>query len=150
MNIYLILKFAHILCAIIALGANITYAVWLQLAKDQPDMTVFALRGIKRIDDWVANPAYFLALATGHAMIVLTEMPMTTTWIWLGNALFILQGLLALPFYTPLLKKQIVVAETAGVDSEEFRLLERRANPLGWALTGLGVAIVVVMVWKPQ
>ncbi|MBD1207062.1 MAG: DUF2269 family protein [Ignavibacteria bacterium] len=149
MEYYLYLKLAHIFCAIIALGANMTYGVWLTLAKKQPEATVFALRGIKRVDDWVANPAYFGALITGHIMIVVADIPFTTTWVWLANALFIAQGLLALPFYTPLVKKQITVAETKGVDSEEFRRLERRANPLGWLLVALGLAIVVVMVFKP-
>lgn len=150
MNTYFFLKLVHILCAIIALGANITYAMWLQLAKREPEMTIFALRGIKRIDDWVANPAYFLALGTGHLMIFLLDLPLTTTWVWLANALFILQGALALPLYTPLVKKQIRIAETHGIESEEFRRLERRANFLGWVLTLLGVAIVVLMVLKPQ
>lgn len=149
MKYYLYLKLAHILCAIIALGANITYAMWLTLAKKQPESTLVILRGIKRVDDWIANPAYFGALITGHIMIVVADIPFTTTWVWLANGLFILQGLLALPFYTPLVKKQIAVGETQGIDSEEFRRLERRANPLGWSLTALGLAIVAVMVFKP-
>lgn len=126
-----------------------TYGVWLALAKQHPEATIFALRGIKRVDDRVANPAYFGALITGHIMIVVADIPITTTWVWLANVLFIVQGLVALPFYTPLVKKQIAVAETEGIHSEEFRRLERRANPLGWALLALGVAILVVMVFKP-
>lgn len=149
MEYYLYLKLVHISCAIIAIGANMTYGVWITLAKQQPESTVFALRGIKRVDDRVANPAYFGALITGHIMIVVADIPFTTTWVWLANALFIAQGLLALPFYTPLVKKQIAVAETEGINSEEFKHLERRANPLGWALLALGVAILVVMVFKP-
>jgi uncharacterized membrane protein len=150
MNGYLILKLAHIFCAIIAVGANMSYALWLTLGKMNPEHTLFALRGIKRLDDWIANPAYFLALATGHVMLFVGDISITTPWVLLGEVLFVLQGVIALPFYTPTLRKQIAAAEQFGLQSAEFRALESRATILGVTLNILAVAIVAVMVFKPS
>ena len=65
---YLILKWIHVLAAITALGANITYGVWIGRAGGQPETLAFALRGVKFIDDRIANPAYGLLLVTGLGM----------------------------------------------------------------------------------
>jgi uncharacterized membrane protein len=66
---YLTLKLLHILLAITALGANLTYGVWIARSKMQPEFATFALRGVKFIDDRIANPSYLLLLPTGAAMV---------------------------------------------------------------------------------
>ena len=40
----LIVKYIHILAAIIAVGFNISYAVWIVRARRNPEHTAFALR----------------------------------------------------------------------------------------------------------
>ena len=57
MNAYLILKWVHMLMAIAALGTNLTYGVWLTRAARESQHLGFALRGIKILDDRIANPA---------------------------------------------------------------------------------------------
>ncbi len=150
MNTYLLLKLTHILCAIVAVGANMSYALWLMVGKMNPQHQLFALKGIKRLDDWVANPAYILALITGHIMLFVGEIPITTPWVMAGEILFIAQGVIAFPFYTPTLRKQIAAGEAHGLDSEEFRRLDRKGTALGMTLNILAVVIVAVMVLKPQ
>jgi uncharacterized membrane protein len=150
MNTYLLLKLTHIFCAIIAVGANMSYALWLTVGKMNPQHQLFALKGIKRLDDWVANPAYILALITGHIMLFVADIPMTTPWVLAGEILFVAQGLIAFPLYTPTLRKQIAAGESLGLDSEEFRRLDRKGTILGITLNILAVLIVVVMVLKPQ
>ena len=59
---YEILKFLHVLLAIVAVGFNATYAVWLARAAKEPEHEAFALRGVKFLDDRIANPAYALLL----------------------------------------------------------------------------------------
>ncbi len=51
------IKTLHIFFAIVAVGANITYSVWVARAAREPEHTGYALRGIKFIDDRIANPA---------------------------------------------------------------------------------------------
>jgi hypothetical protein len=52
-----IVKFFHILLVITAFGANITYGVWQARGAIDPAHESFALRGVKFLDDRVANPA---------------------------------------------------------------------------------------------
>src|SRR3979411_1603513 len=56
--LYLIVKYIHILAAIVAVGLNISYAIWILRAQREPAHTGFALKGIKFLDDRIANPAY--------------------------------------------------------------------------------------------
>lgn len=149
MDFYLPLKLVHILCAIVAVGANMSYGVWQTIGKKNPQYTLFVLKGVKRLDDWIANPAYILALITGHIMLFIGEIPITTPWVMLGEGLFIAQGIIAFPFYTPALRKQIEVGERFGLESDEFRRLDKRAAILGAILNLLAIAIVAVMVLKP-
>lgn len=48
---FLLLKWLHILSAIAAVGANITYGIWLRRASPKPEVLPFTLRTIKLIDD---------------------------------------------------------------------------------------------------
>src|SRR2546428_99754 len=59
MSLFVLLKFLHVLLAIIAVGFNATYGVWLaRVAREPVPTQSFVLKGIKRLDDWFANPAY--------------------------------------------------------------------------------------------
>jgi hypothetical protein len=57
-SFYVLLKFIHIASAIVAVGSNITYGVWNARAGSDPSHAGFALKGVKFIDDRIANPAY--------------------------------------------------------------------------------------------
>src|SRR3981081_1911417 len=63
------LKLIHVLLAIVAVGSNVTYGVWLTRAKRQPEHLAFALRGVKFIDDFIANPCYVLLPLTGITLM---------------------------------------------------------------------------------
>jgi hypothetical protein len=54
---YTILKWVHVLMAIIAVGFNASYGVWLARAARAPEHESHVLRGIKVLDDRFANPA---------------------------------------------------------------------------------------------
>ena len=51
------------------LGANLTYGVWLARAARESQHLAFALRGVKILDDRIANPAYGVIFLTGMAMV---------------------------------------------------------------------------------
>ena len=53
--LYLLLKWLHVLLAIAAVGTNLTYGVWIARARRQPELLPFALRGVKLLDDRIAN-----------------------------------------------------------------------------------------------
>ena len=79
--LYLLLKWLHILAAIVAVGANVTYGIWLTRAARHLEALPFTLRGIKQIDDRIANPAYGLLLVTGLLMVFVVRLPLTTPWL---------------------------------------------------------------------
>lgn len=147
--IYSLLKWVHVLAAIAAVGANITYGIWLARASSRPEVLPFTLRGIKIIDDRLANPAYGLLLITGLLMVWEARFQLATPWILSALILYVALLLLGLLGYTPTLKRQIAVLEASGPDSEEYRSVAGRGTMFGILLAVLAVAIVFLMVVKP-
>ena len=148
--LYLTLKLLHVLLAIVALGANITYTFWIIRAKRNPDALSFTLRGVKLLDDRVANPAYGFLLITGIAMVLVSGLTFETPWIGISLLLFVITIFVAALGYTPTLRKQIELAEGPGAESPEYLAMARRGMILGIVLTVLVVAMTYFMVVKPQ
>ena len=146
---YSILKWVHVLMAITALGANITYGLWLSRAARESEHLSFTLRGIKVLDDRIANPAYGLLLITGMAMAYLGKIPLTTPWVLTGLILYVVVVVIAAVGYTPTLRRQIAALDAGGPKSPEYRRLEARSTQLGILLAVVVVIIVFMMVTKP-
>lgn len=149
MSVYSILKFVHVLLAIVAVGANVTYGVWLSRAARDRKHLDFALRGVKVLDDRFANPAYGLLLVTGLAMVHFGRLSWTTPWLLVSLVLYVVVVGLGFFGYTSLLKKQIAVLEAQGPDSPEFEMLSGSATRVGMLLAVVVVIIVFLMVTKP-
>jgi len=147
--VYTAILVLHILFAIGAVGANATYAVWLRLAQDDPRDLAFALRGIKVLDDRLANPLYGLLLVSGLAMVFVGHLSLTTRWIDSGLILWLVAIGIGLLGYTPALRAQIATLQAHGPDSAEYRAADRRATITGIAVSVVVVVIVVIMVVKP-
>lgn len=147
---YLILKFVHVLLAITAVGSNITYGIWLWRAHREPQHLSHVLRGVKVLDDRLANPAYALLLVTGLAMLYVNRGLWPAPWIIAALVLYgviIVVGLLG---YTPLLKRQIAVLETSGPEAPDYRAVSARVTLVGVVAAVVLVAIVFLMVTKPR
>ena len=149
MTLYVILKWLHVLLAIAAVGTNLTYGVWIGRASRDPATLPFTLRGVKILDDRIANPAYGLLLVTGLALAYVGGWSLTTPWILIALVLFVIVVLIGLLGYTPTLREQIRLAEAAGPASPEYQAVARRGTFLGIALAVLVVVIVFLMVVKP-
>jgi uncharacterized membrane protein len=147
---YLALKLLHIMLAITAVGANLTYGAWFARANSNPAFAPVALRGIRFLDDWIANPAYLLMLPTGAAMVALGGLSFHATWIAASLALWIVAVLAAYLGYSPVLRAQIAAVDREGVDGPEARLLAVRGYIWSGILAVLVIAIIVLMVFKPQ
>src|SRR5262245_47021635 len=147
------LKFIHVWLAIVAIGYNASYGLLIARAQaggiDGREMR-FALRTIKVMDDYVANPCYGLLLITGGAMVYVSGYPWTLKWIYLSLALLIVAFVIALALYTPTLRQQIEVLESSGPSDPEFLKLSTRGAALGAVLGAIVVLILALMVFKPQ
>jgi len=151
MSLYQILKFVHVFAAIIAVGFNFSYIVWLVKGKMEKEHLLFSLKGIKLMDDRVANPCYGISLITGFAMAYIAGYNiLAISWILYPLILFGIMGILAFGFYSPTLKKQIVVLEKSGSDSPEYKAIEKKQTVIGVTLFALAVAVVAIMVMKPS
>lgn len=146
---YLLLKYVHVISVVVAVGANLTYPLWLSRLRHSPTALLFTLRTVKFLDSRIANPAYVVALVTGFGMLHLSKMPMTTPWILAPIVLFIIVGALG-GFYSITLRKQIALAEKSGDSSPEFKALSSRGNRLGAFIFILVLVIIYIMVAKPR
>lgn len=115
--LYLLLKWLHVLAAIVAIGANVTYGMWIARASRNPDVLPFTLRGIKLIDDRIANPAYGALLITGLLMVFGLRLSLTIPWLLIASILYVLVVLVGLLGYTPTLRRQIQVSDRKGFGS---------------------------------
>lgn len=149
MDFYPWLKTLHILLAIVAVGFNISYAVWQVRAAREPEHMGWALRGIKFLDDRIANPSYFGLLIVGVLLVLLGPWEFTDFWIYAAIALYVLMAVVAVAFYSPVLKRQIASYEASGVTTAEFAALSSRSRILGMLLAVIVVLIIVLMVVKP-
>ena len=149
MNTYIILKYIHILCAVAALGSNITYALWFAQARKNPGALAFTLQSVKIMDDWFATPAYILLFPTGWWLSSLAGWSLSTPWILSALMLYAALSVIGLGIYTPTLNKQIAIVESAGMITPEFKNNFLRLNTIGIALNLLVLVIIYLMVAKP-
>ncbi len=147
---YVLLKWVHVLLAIIAVGFNASYGIWLARAAREPEHELHVLKGIKTLDDRFANPAYALLLVTGVSMVLVGRLSFRTFWIAFSLALYGVLLALAALVYTPTLRRQIAVLETQGATSAEYRSLSTRGQIVGVTLAVIVVGIVFLMVTKPS
>src|SRR5262245_50608276 len=147
--LYTTIKFAHILLAIVAFGFNATYALWIVRGQRDPQHLEFALRGMKFLDDYFANPAYLLLLVSGLAMTALGSYPITTFWLLAAIILWVVAIAIGYGVYTPTLSRQIRALAASGPQSREYRALAARGTVVGIVLAVLVALILVLMVFKP-
>jgi uncharacterized membrane protein len=128
---------------------NISYAVWIIRAQREPAHTAFALKGIRFIDERIANPAYGVVLLTGIALVFLIGYKITTLWIDIAVVLFVALVVVAATQYTPALRDQVKLAEAGDTTSAEFTRLAKRGQIIGQVLAVIVLLILAMMVFKP-
>ncbi|MDL1945055.1 DUF2269 family protein [Chloroflexi bacterium CFX2] len=146
---YTILKYIHIVSAIVALGVNITYPLWFYRARKKSEALVFTLRTVKFIDEWFAVPAYVLLFPSGWWLASLAGWSLTTPWILTSLLLYALLSIVGLGVFTPALKKQIAIAENPGPDTAEYQKISHRTITISVALNALVLVVIFLMVAKP-
>ncbi len=149
MLLFLLIKWIHVLSAITAVGANITYGIWISRATRQPEVLPFVLYSIKVIDDRVANPLYVLLLLTGLTMALILPIPLSTPWLMTALILYAIAAVLGMLVFVPIFRREIELLESEGVTSPGFRSYARGARVLG-IVVGIDVLIITfLMVVKP-
>ena len=122
-----ILKTVHVLAAIAAFGANISYFVWFRRAVNNPEVRTYTLRTIKLMERAYVNPSYAVAGVTGLWLIQESHWEFTTPWVVVSIVMYLLMMALGITVYAPLMRRQIRLAESGGEDSGEYRKVDRLA-----------------------
>jgi uncharacterized membrane protein len=123
--------------------------VWSTRGRLERQHLLFALRGIKFMDDRIANPAYGLLLITGIAQVIMSHRSWHQTWIELAIVLWVLLTIIAVAAYSPTLKRQIQLVAERGLDDPEYAAVDRRSTVLGLMLMVIVLVIVGLMVFRP-
>lgn len=146
---YSLIKYIHVLLAITAVGSNITYAAWNARGAMDPKHLGFALRGVRFIDNYIANPCYFLLPITG---LVLRFINYTSWPRWMVTAIvvYIVLLVVALAGYSPALKRQIQALDAEGEKSATYLMWAGRARITGIISGVFALVIVFMMVVKPS
>lgn len=148
MSLFLALKVVHVLAAITAVGANVTYAFWLRLAGTEQGRLLFAIEGVRRLDRLIANPAYIVLLVTGVLMVTTGAYRFEEGWLSAAIGLYVLTAVIGLTMFAPAIRRQ--QAEAArDPGSAEYAAAARRTNILGVLTVAIVLVIVVLMVAKP-
>jgi uncharacterized membrane protein len=149
MSLVLLLKLVHVLAAIVAVGANLTYAFWLRRAgtADRERLT-WTIGSIRRLDNLIATPAYVVVLLTGLGMVFTGAFSFSQGWIQAAIGLYVLVVILSIGLYAPALRRQLAEAER-DPGSAAYGAAASRSNILGIVVTLIVLVIVVLMVTKP-
>jgi uncharacterized membrane protein len=147
--LYLAIKYLHILFAIAAVGLNASYAAWLVRAQREPAHMDFALRGVKFLDDYIANPCYLLLFVSGALMMAVAPWPLTTRWLDVAIVLWLVAVAVGFAVYTPTLRNQIKVLAADGLESAGYQALAARGQIVGGVLGVVVLVIAGLMVFKP-
>jgi uncharacterized membrane protein len=144
---YVLLKFLHILIAIIALGTSAGLGIVLEFYGNHPTHGPFVLRAIHRLLVFVVIPGYVLMLVTG---LWLMHLSWSLTTKWLQGALVLWGiGAVVLPISLAVLRKQIRLLETSGPATDSYKRVSLLERVLGGGVGFVVVAILYLMVAKP-
>jgi uncharacterized membrane protein len=144
----LVLKLVHVLAAIVAVGANVSYGFWLRLAGRDRDRLRFAIEGIRWLDRRIANPMYVVVLVTGVVMVLAGAYSFETGWIAASIALYVLVAIVGIVLFAPAIRRQLAEAERDPT-SPAYAAAAARTTQLGLATTAAVFVIVALMVTKP-
>lgn len=152
---YLLLKWMHILSAIILFGTGFGSAFYKFMADRSGELAVIARTNRTVVlADWIfTTPTVILQPLSGIALLFLAGHDLSATWVRYSIALFILAGLCWLPVVV-LQYRMRNLAETAlrngGALPAVYQTLAARWTWLGVVAFSAMIAVVGLMVFKPQ
>jgi uncharacterized membrane protein len=146
-RLYPLVKYVHVLTAILALGTSAGLGILLEFYGDDAVHGAYVLRAIRRLEAAFVLPGYGLMLLTGAWMAART-WSFGPHWIQAALGLWVVGGL-CLGAVLPVLGRQIAVLESSGPAGAGYRRLSLLGRALGAAGGLVVVLILYLMVYKP-
>jgi uncharacterized membrane protein len=138
----------HILTALVAVGATVSYFFWLRRAVLAPESRSFTLETIRLLERRMVVPAYVIVLLTGLGLIDRAGWAWSTPWLELSILFFIvLMGLVG--FHARVIKGQIALVADGSADSADYDRAHARGRILLALKVVVVIALVYLMVFKP-
>ena len=154
MNWYLTLKWLHILSSVALVGTGFGTAYYLFFVNRSRSVAAQAVvtRLVVRADWWFTTPAILLQPATGWLLAHLAGWPLSTPWIGLSLALYVLAGACWLPVVWLQLRMAALAQQAMREDTDMPDLYWRYARcweVLGYPAFAAMVVVFYLMVAKP-
>ncbi|MGI9344367.1 MAG: DUF2269 family protein [Gammaproteobacteria bacterium] len=147
-EMYFGIKWLHIIGACIGFGSNVTHLFWILSANRDPMNRANILRLVKKIDDYMAIPAYIVTISAGMTMW-LWKWPTNTSWIVVSLILSTVLTLMGISF-GPFMKRWIRMAREHPDDTLTLTTWSRRLTIWWAAIAGSVFVIIFLMVRKPM
>jgi uncharacterized membrane protein len=154
MNLYLWIKWLHIVSSVLLVGTGLGSAFYLFFANRSGSVPAQAVvsRLVVRADWWFTTPTIVIQPVTGIAMAHIAGWPLSTPWIALSIGLYVLAG----ACWLPVVWLQIRMAKMAQESVQAGQALPQRywRYARWWELLGYPafvamVGVFVLMVGKP-
>jgi hypothetical protein len=151
-----VLLVIHVMGAIIGLGPSFTFSIIGPAAgkQESPAAALALMEIMEKIERALVLPI-LLVVQLGSGILLIFNRGLNVgffsshrAWLVAGIGVYIVAMAISLGINTPGLVKMIAKAKAGQID-EEFGKLAKRAQTFGPILTVLGLAIMVLMIWKP-
>lgn len=155
MNLYLLVKWVHVLSAVVLVGTGFGTAFYLFFANRSGNLPAMAVvsRLVVRADTWFTTPAVVIQPLTGIWLAWQAGWSLITSWIWLSVALFVFTGACWLPVLWLQLRMRDLAAEAANRGETlpaRYWLYARWWEILGYPAFAAMLAVFWLMVAKPS
>lgn len=148
MDWYPFALFAHVLAAIVAVGTNLTYWLWLRLAARDRTRLAFAIGGIRYLDRRLAMPSYAVVFVSGMLLGLSGRWSFSQLWLEIAFALYVGLTYVSIMVFAPAIRRLLAAAE-ADPRSDNYTNEARFTRLLFVISAGLLIAILALMVFKP-
>lgn len=155
MNTYLLLKWLHIVSSVLMVGTGLGSAFYMYFANRSGSLPAQAVvsRLVVRADWWFTTPTVIIQPASGLLLAHMAGWPLTTSWLALSFALFVLAGACWLPVVWLQLRMasmtQQAAAEQTGLPPLYWRYV-RWWETLGYPAFAAMTLVFFLMVNKPR
>ncbi len=155
MNTYLLLKWVHILSSVALVGVGFGSAFYMYFTNRTRNVAAIAAvaRLVVRADYWFTAPAAIIQPVTGITLASIANYPLTTTWLVVTYALYILAGIC----WLAVVWLQIKMAEMARIAADSNGALPPRYWRYAriWEILGMlafpaMLLVYGMMVFKPE
>jgi uncharacterized membrane protein len=155
MDAYTFLKWLHIMSSTLLFGTGLGTAFhgWMSHRTRDPHVIAAVGRSVVLADWLFTTPAVIVQPVTGAIMIWLAGYPLTSSWLVVALALYVLVGLCWLPVVWiqiqihRIAKRALATGQPLGADFQRFT---RVWFLLGWPAFISVIAIFWIMVAKPD